>query len=307
MQTLVLTGKDKWMALGLAALGSTMFSAKAVFIKLAYQFDISSIDLMSLRMLFALPFYLLILWLSQRKKIVTPVEKSDAWRIVLYGFLGYYLASYFDFWGLQYVSASMERLILFVYPTLVVIISALFLKKKIRLPEVLAILLTYSGMLLAFFDKIRVGDVQGTVFGGTLIFISALTYAIYLVGSGSLIPKIGTVRFTSLSMMVACTCVIFHNLVLNGELALFQFPWQIYVLALMIATISTVVPSYLISESIKRIGPSEVAITGNIGPISTIILSMIFLREVIGFWQWIGTAIVLFGVSLLSAQKEKAM
>ncbi len=305
MQTLVLTGKDKWMALGLAALGATMFSAKAVFIKLAYQFEISSIDLMSLRMLMALPFYAGILWFSQRNKTVAPIGKHDASRIVLYGFLGYYLASYFDFWGLQYVSASMERLILFVYPTLVVLLSALFLKKKIKLTEALAILLAYSGMLLAFMDKIKIGDVKDTVFGGLLIFVSALTYAIYLIGSGRLIPKFGTVRFTSYSMIVACICVVVHNLAANGELALFHFPWQVYLLALMIATLSTVIPSYLISESIKRIGPSEVAITGNIGPISTIILSMIFLNEVIGFWQWVGTAIVLFGVSLLSANKGK--
>lgn len=305
MQTLTLTNKDKWKALALAGLGATLFSAKAVFIKLAYQFDISSIDLMSLRMLIALPFYAIILWLKQRKKAPAAIEKKDSWRIALYGFLGYYLASYFDFWGLKYVSASMERLILFIYPTLVVILSALFLKKKISGAQVVAILLTYSGMVLAFYDKVKIGDAGNTLFGGNLIFVSALTYAIYLIGSGRLIPKIGTVRFTSLSMLVACVCVVFHNLLLNGQLALFQFAWQIYVLALMIAVFSTVIPSYLISESIKRIGPSEVAITGNIGPISTIILSMIFLNEKIGLLQWAGTAIVLLGVSLLPAQKDK--
>lgn len=305
MQTLTLTNKDKWKALALAGLGATLFSAKAVFIKLAYQFDISSIDLMSLRMLIALPFYAIILWLKQRKKAPAAIEKKDSWRIALYGFLGYYLASYFDFWGLKYVSASMERLILFIYPTLVVILSALFLKKKISGAQVAAILLTYSGMVLAFYDKVKIGDAGNTLFGGNLIFVSALTYAIYLIGSGRLIPKIGTVRFTSLSMLVACVCVVFHNLLLNGQLALFQFAWQIYVLALMIAVFSTVIPSYLISESIKRIGPSEVAITGNIGPISTIILSMIFLNEKIGLLQWAGTAIVLLGVSLLPAQKDK--
>lgn len=305
MQTLTLTNKDKWKALALAGLGATLFSAKAVFIKLAYQFDISSIDLMSLRMLIALPFYAIILWLNQRKKAPAAIEKKHSWRIALYGFLGYYLASYFDFWGLKYVSASMERLILFIYPTLVVILSALFLKKKISGAQVAAILLTYSGMVLAFYDKVKIGDAGNTLFGGNLIFVSALTYAIYLIGSGRLIPKIGTVRFTSLSMLVACVCVVFHNLLLNGQLALFQFAWQIYVLALMIAVFSTVIPSYLISESIKRIGPSEVAITGNIGPISTIILSMIFLNEKIGLLQWAGTAIVLLGVSLLPAQKDK--
>jgi drug/metabolite transporter (DMT)-like permease len=303
MQAVTLTGKEKWVALGLAALGATMFSAKAVFIKLAYQFDISSIDLMSLRMLMALPFYAGILWWTNRKKEPMVITRKDIWRIVLYGIMGYYVASYFDFWGLEYVSASMERLILFIYPTLVVILSAIFTKKKVTKWEVLAIGITYSGMLLAFFDKIKIGGVHETLVGGSLIFVSALTYAIYLIGSGKLIPKFGTVRFTSLSMIVACIAVVFHNLIANGQLALLDFPWQIYTLALMIALISTVIPSFLISEAIKRIGSSEVAITGNIGPISTIILSMIFLHEIIGFWQWAGTAIVLFGVSLLSRRK----
>ncbi|MEQ9378268.1 MAG: DMT family transporter [Imperialibacter sp.] len=303
MQAVTLTGKEKWVALGLAALGATMFSAKAVFIKLAYQFDISSIDLMSLRMLMALPFYAGILWWTNRKKEPMVITRKDVWRIVLYGIMGYYIASYFDFWGLEYVSASMERLILFIYPTLVVILSAIFTKKKVTKWEVLAIGITYSGMLLTFFDKIKIGGVHETLIGGSLIFVSALTYAIYLIGSGRLIPKFGTVRFTSLSMIVACIAVIFHNLIANGQLALLDFPWQIYTLALMIALISTVIPSFLISEAIKRIGSSEVAITGNIGPISTIILSMIFLHEIIGFWQWAGTAIVLFGVSLLSRKK----
>lgn len=304
MHSTTLSSREKWAAIGLAALGATMFSAKAVFIKLAYQFSISSIDLMSLRMLMALPFYAGILWWTNRKKAPLAFTRHLVIRLIAYGFLGYYVASYFDFWGLEYVSASMERLILFIYPTLVVILSAFFAGKKVRLIELIAIVVTYSGMLLAFFDKVQVSGVQETAIGALLIFISALTYAVYLMGSGKLIPKIGTVRFTSLSMMVACAAVVVHNLIANGELALFHFAWQVYVLALMIALISTVIPSFLISESIKRIGASEVAITGNIGPISTIILSMIFLNEVIGFWQWVGTAIVLFGVSLLSRKKS---
>ncbi len=303
MQVVTLSAKEKWAALGLAALGATMFSAKAVFIKLAYQYDISSIDLMSLRMLMALPFYAGILWWTNRKKEKMVIGRRDIWRIILYGTMGYYIASYFDFWGLEYLSASMERLILFIYPTLVVILSAIFIQKKVTKLEILAIAITYSGMLLAFFDKIKVGGLHETLIGGSLIFVSAFTYAIYLIGSGRLIPKFGTVRFTSLSMIVACIMVIIHNLVANGQLALLDFPWQIYMFGFMIAIISTVIPSFLISEAIKRIGSSEVAITGNIGPISTIILSMIFLDEIIGFWQWAGTAIVLFGVSLLSRKK----
>jgi len=301
-----LSGRDKWIALGLAALGATLFSAKAVFIKLAYAYTISAIDLMSLRMLFALPFYAGILWWTNRKKTPLVMGRSEVMKLVFYALMGYYLASYFDFWGLEYVSASMERLILFVYPTLVVIISAVFLKRKIGKLEVIAILVTYSGMVLAFFDKVQIGGWNETLVGGGLIFVSALTYAIYLVGSGKLIPTLGTVRFTSLSMIIACSAVILHNMVANGQLALFDFPWQIYLYGFLIATVSTVAPSFLISEAIKRIGPSEVSITANIGPVSTIILSMIFLHEVIGFWQWMGTAIVLLGVSLLSKNKSKA-
>ncbi|MCK5280115.1 MAG: DMT family transporter, partial [Cyclobacteriaceae bacterium] len=214
---------------------------------------------------------------------------------------GYYIASYFDFYGLQFISASLERLVLFIYPTLVIIISSLALKKKATKVQIYAILITYLGIFVAFADDLSL-ESERLWIGVTSIIFSAFTYAVYLVGSGTLIPKLGSVRFTAYAMTASCLMVILHYSVANTYEVLNQ-SWEVYALGFAMAMASTVIPSFLISEAIKRLGASNFAIYGSLGPISTIILAIIFLGERIDIYQIVGTIVVILGVSIINLKK----
>jgi drug/metabolite transporter (DMT)-like permease len=287
----------------LAISGIVMFSAKAIMVKLSYRFDADVLTVLLLRMVFALPFYLVIAYRSSKNQEGYRMTKRDFISLLALGFIGYYAASYFDFLGLKYISASLERLILFVYPTLVILITWIALQKRPTRIQVFAIILTYGGILLAFADDLEMSG-NGMWKGVIFIFLSAFTYAIYLVGSGSMIPRIGPVRFTSYAMIISCILVIIHYSIMNTTEVLHQ-PWQIYALGFAMAVISTVIPSFLISEAIKRIGASNFAIYGSLGPISTIILAIIFLGERLDFYQIVGTVVVIFGVSIINLKKSQ--
>lgn len=296
------------LAASLVFLGAICFSTKAVIVKLAYRYDIDSLSLLALRMVFSLPFFLLIGYFYQRSKNKQSIEnanitKKDWVNIIGLGIVGYYLASYFDFLGLQYITASLERLILFVYPTLVVLISAIIYRKKITQQQLIALGLTYFGIALAFIDKTVAGQSTNLNLGAVLVFASALSYAVYLVGSGQLLPRIGTIRYTSCVMTVACLAVIIHYLVLV-PFTILSYPWQVYALALLMAVLATVTPAFLISEGIRMIGSSNASIIGSVGPISTIILAYIFLDERLGMYQVLGTILVIGGVLIIALQKK---
>jgi len=278
-----------------------MFSAKAIMVKLGYRYDVDTVTLLLLRMVIALPFYLFISIRETKKQNIYRLSKTDVWSIIGLGFIGYYLASYFDFYGLKFISASLERLILFVYPTLVIIISIIFLRKRATKIQIAAILITYLGIFIAFADDLNFVS-ENLWVGVVSIFLSALTYAFYLVGSGVMIPKLGAVRFTAYAMTVSCVMVIIHYLLTN-TVEVFHQPWEVYALGFGMATISTVIPSFLISEAIRRLGASNFAIYGSIGPISTILLAIIFLGERIDFYQIIGTVVVISGVSIINIKK----
>lgn len=287
----------------LAISGIVMFSAKAVMVKLSYRYDADVLTVLLLRMVFALPFYLFFALRSSRKTEGYQLTKKDIVSLVTLGFVGYYLASYFDFYGLKFISASLERLILFVYPTLVILISMVAVKKRPTKIQVYAIVITYAGIFLAFADDLGFSG-DGLWTGVIFIFLSAFTYAIYLVGSGSMIPRMGSVRFTAYVMTVSCFMVILHYSVTNTTEVLHQ-PWQIYALGLAMAIFSTVVPSFLISEAIRRIGASNFAIYGSLGPISTIILAIIFLGERLDIYQIAGTIVVIGGVGIINLKKAQ--
>jgi len=293
--------ETKSLGVLLAVLGVVLFSAKAIMVKLAYQYDVDSVTLLLFRMLFSLPVYLIIAFLVRPKK-VNEVKKIDYLWLFFFGFIGYYLASYFDFLGLKYIKAGLERIVLFLYPTLVVIISRLFLKTKISRTQIIAIVITYIGVITAFSGELDVSS--NHLFKGViLIFFSALTYAMYLVGSGWLIPKFGVVCFTSYAMIVSTICVLIHySFAQNFDL--FHYPKEVYYLGLGMAILSTVIPSFLVSKSIKIIGSSNFSIIGSIGPISTIILANIFLEETLSIYQVIGTVVVIGGVFLVSKSKK---
>ena len=289
------------IAIILAIFGVVLFSAKAVMVKLAYAYDdIDAVSLLLLRMTFALPFYLIISFI---KKPSHPdlIGKKDYLWLVLFGILGYYLASYLDFLGLEFIKASLERIILFIYPTLVLIISKVFLKKEFTKIQIAAILISYVGILITFWQEISMTG-EHVMLGGVLIFFSALTYASYLVGSGWLIPKFGATTFTSYAMIISCIAVFIHYSLIE-HVDILSFSNEIYYLSLAMALLSTVIPSYLVSAAIKQLGPSNFSIIGSLGPISTIILANIFLDERLTLIQLGGTVIVIIGVLVVSWRK----
>ncbi len=286
--------------------GAVCFSAKAVMVKLSYLHEVDAITVLTLRMLFSLPFYLVILFLNRKKLRETQhsLTRKDWINIGLMGVLGYYLASIFDFVGLEYVTAGLERLILFVYPTLVVLISAVFLKKKIGRVEYLALGLTYCGVFIVFFDDAVVAQ-KNVVLGSLFIFASALTYAFYLVGTGQLTPKLGSVNYTALSMIVSTIAVFLHYALVADVQDLFTNREVVW-LAVNMAVFSTVIPSFLIAEGIRLMGSGPASIVASVGPVSTILLAYVFLGESFGFIQFVGTIFVLGGVLLVSIKKREA-
>lgn len=285
-----------------AILGILLFSAKAVLVKLAYGYSIDHLTLLLFRMVFALPFYVVIAYKYKNSKSDTISTKDYLW-LFLFGFLGYYLASLFDFIGLQYIKAGLERIILFIYPTIVVLLSWLFFKKKLSTQQSLAIFITYVGVLITFWDEI---GLEGTSVykGAFLIFLSAITYASYLVGSGWLIPKFGVLRFTANAMIVSTFCVVVHFLI-QGDYAIFSYPKEVYFISAVMAIFCTLIPSFLVSSAIEKLGANTFSIFGSLGPVSTIVLAFIFLEERISLLQVVGMLIVIGGVSIISKKKEK--
>lgn len=297
------TTKKFWYGIAIGVLGVILFSSKAVMVKIAYKYESDAISILLLRMLFSFPFYVVIAYVYRHKKsAVTLVKKDYAW-VVFFGFIGYYLASYFDFVGLTYIKASLERIILFLYPTVVIILNRLFLKQPITSVQVAAIGITYLGIILAFFDEVAI-TASNSYLGGFFVFLSAITYASYLVGSGWLIPKFGVIKFTAYAMLVSCFCVFIHYAIIS-KIDLFGFSWQVYVLGFLIAVFATVIPSFLVSTSIKMISSSNFAIVAGVGPISTIVLAAIFLNETLTFLQMFGASIVIAGIVLMSLKNEK--
>ena len=282
----------------MAFLGIILFSAKAVIVKLCYQYDpaleLDAITVLGIRMLYALPLYLII-WFFTRSK--NRLDNKSIITVVILGLLGYYVASFFDFKGLKYITATLERLILFVYPTMVVILSRIFLKEVITTKQLISIFITYIGVVIVFFENIIAADFgDGILIGGSLIFLSALTYASYLVGGGWMIKKIGAVRFTNIAMVVACIAVLTHYSIYHHPTEIIQLPSQIHIYGMLMALFCTVIPSFLIMLSIQKIGASKVSIIGSFGPVSTIVLSILFLNETINAYQVIGGLIIIFGV-----------
>lgn len=283
----------KTLGIILGVIGVVFFSAKAVMVKLAYAYDIDPVSLLLFRMLFALPFYIVVALIKRPQNPEKIVKKDYLW-IVFCGFVGYYLASYFDFLGLQYIKASLERIVLFMYPTLVLLISLIFFKIKITRVQGVAIGLTYVGIVVIFWEELEVGEFD-TILGGSLVFVSALTYAIYLTGSGQLIPKFGAITFTSYAMIVSCISIVIHYGIF-GSGSLTGYPLEVYILALCMAFLSTVIPSYLVSGSIKLLGAGNFSMIGSLGPISTIVLANIFLDERLTWVQVLGALIVISGI-----------
>ena len=279
------------------------FSGKAVIIKLAYRHGVDAVTLLALRMLFSAPLFAVLAWWAARGAEVQPLSRPDLWNVALLGFIGYYLASYFDFLGLQYVTAALERLLLFVHPTFVLIISALLFKRRITRRDVFAVALSYVGIGLVFGHDVATQP-GNVVLGSFWVLMSALFYAGYLIGSGRVVHRVGSLRFASYAGLVSCAAVVVHYVVTRDPSLIFTQPAPVYWLALLMAAVSTVLPIVLTSEGIRRIGASHASIIASIGPVATIFLGAWFLAEPITALQLGGAGLVMVGVLAISLQKK---
>ena len=281
-------------------IGSIFFSTKAVIVKFAFsKTQVDAVSLLAVRMLFSLPFYIGAAWFVGRQKENVRLTRSQWLWIVSLGLFGYYLSSLFDFMGLQYISAGLERLILFLYPTFSVLINAALFKVKIPRLQKIALLLTYSGIVLAYIGELAI-DTHNPDFylGSFLIFVCSITFAIYIVGSGRMIPSVGSTKFTTY-VMLSSTLGVFVHFLLAGRYEIVgrssEFIWY----GVLLALIATVIPSFMISEGMKRIGSNNVAIISSIGPVSTILQAHWILGEHIFAAQIVGTVMVVAGVLLI--------
>ena len=297
-----------WLGPALALAGALGFSGKSIFAKLAYAASpsLDAITLVAFRMLFSIPFLLLMLWMARRNEGTRPrvvLSRRDWWTLCWLGFVGYYLASLLDFWGLQYISASLERLILFLNPTIVVVLSAIFFRRPVTRWTIVALVLSYSGIVLVFaHDFSHMPETRALVIGGGLVFASAVSYAIYLVGNGGLIGRLGAPRFTAYGMTISSLFVITQFVVMRPLSALDQ-PTLVYWHMAGIAVFSTVLPMWLTNEAIRMIGSSRVALIGTIGPILTIGLGTVFLAEPITLIQIVGALLVTAGVGVVTLRR----
>lgn len=281
------------------------FSGKAILVKLAYRHEIDSVTLLTLRMIFSLPFFLVNAWIGKYRHKKSGNYEGLSWRdwlnIIALGLSGYYIASLFDFMGLQYITAGLERLILFLYPTMVLLLSSFFLRKAITRTQLGALLLTYAGVAMALLDRAQLGG-NNVMLGAALIFGSGLAYAIYMVGSTKYIVRLGPMRYTSTAMIAASIAIILnHGLVYQWKL--WHYPAEVYWLVLAMAIFATVLPTLLVSEGIRVIGAGNTAIISSIGPVATIFMGYIFLGESFGGWQIPGTLLVMGGVLWISLKK----
>jgi drug/metabolite transporter (DMT)-like permease len=289
----------------LAAAGAIAFSGKAIIVKLSYRYGADAVTIIMLRMLFAWPFFIALgIWAERQTHAREhPLNTRDKLGIAALGFVGYYLSSYLDFLGLQFVSASLERLILYLNPTLVVLLGWLIYKKPVQPIRMLAMVVSYSGVLLVFVHELSFigGDVA---LGSTLVFASASTYALYLLYSGQLVQRIGAMRLVGRASSVACVCCIVQFLLLR-PLSAADVPEQVLWLAILNALLCTVAPVLMVMMAIERIGAALTAQTGMIGPMATITLGVVVLDEPLNLWIGAGTLLVVGGVFLVTKYGEK--
>ncbi len=283
-------------SLALAAAGSIAFSGKAIIVKLAYRYGVDAVTLIMYRMLFALPLFVALAWWAGRGR--PALSRRDLRVIVGLGFSGYYLASFLDFAGLQYISASLERLILYLNPTLVLFLGAVLFKQRVQRRQLVALAVSYAGVLLVFGHEALMSGAPSAL-GALLVLGSAISYAVYLVYSGAEVRRLGALRLTGWATSVACLFCIAQFLLLRPIAAAQVAPAVIW-LSLLNATLCTFAPVLMVMMAIERIGATLTAQTGMIGPLSTILMGVLILGEPFNAWIVAGTALVMSGVWLLS-------
>lgn len=300
------SGAYRAWGIAFALAGTVTFAFRPILIKLGYAASaggqaVSATTLLFLRMTLSLPFFLAMAWWTRGG---APIAGRDWASIVGLGFVGYYLASLLDFLGLQYVSAGIDRLIMFLYPTLVVLLSAVFLGRKATRREVGALLLTYAGIALVLSGQLD-GAPAGRLFafGALLVFAAALCYAVYLVAGGQLVQRIGSLRFTAYTMIVSAMPAIVQFCVLESPAAL-DLPARLWWIAALLAVACTALPVLLVAEALKRIGASRFALIGALGPVTTVVADFLLLEGALSAAQIAGAALVISGVLLVTVKRS---
>jgi len=303
MKTNSLVNRDALTGVIFALLAAVGFSGKAILVKLAYLDGVDAITLLALRMAFSVLFFIgVALWI--RRQHPEPLNLHDRLLVLGLGLIGYYLSSLLDFLGLQFISAGLERLILFLYPTMTVILSALIYRRAIGKKVIAAMALSYAGIALVFLHDVGVKQDGSVVFGSLLVFLSTLSYSSYLVGVGHAVRRIGTTRFTAYAMMVASAASLLQFVVMRPMSAL-NLPVRVYELSIAMAIFSTVLPVFLLSYAIRRVGSGSASLIGSIGPVSTIYMAYLFLHENVSMLQIAGSALVLAGVLIVSLTSKR--
>lgn len=297
------SARHQLIGYAMAALAAIGFSAKAIFAKLVYQDAVDAVTILALRMALSTPFFLVVALHHASQSRLAPLTRKDYASILLLGLLGYYLSSLFDFIGLQYISAGLERLILFLYPTFVVVLSAILFGKPFGHRELSALLLSYAGIAVVFSDQVHLAG-DRLWLGSAFVVASTLTYSAYLIGVGETIARIGTSRFTAYAMLVACAASLLQ-FALTHSLATLSLSIRVYQLTLAMAIFSTVLPVFMLSAAIHRIGSGHTSLIGMLGPVATLFLANLFLDEQLSGQQMSGAALVILGVLSLSLNASK--
>jgi drug/metabolite transporter (DMT)-like permease len=294
---------SKQVGVFLVVLGNVLFSLKGIIVKLIYRYPVEPSTVITLRMLFALPFFLAAAYYIRRRRPELVIERGDWFNFALFALLGYYGASLLNFYGLKYVSAGLERIILFTYPTIVVLLSAIFYRVKVTRTQVIALLLTYLGIAIVFVPSLQHSPGQVTL-GALFVFGSGFSFSIYLVRVGNYIKRFGSIFFSSHVLIIATAMVVVHFF-LFGKWSELRQPVEVYGLFMLLAVFSTAIPIFLISEGIQRLGASNVSILASVGPVATIGLANVFLDEPVTLIQSVGTILVLLGVWLIGNRSVK--
>lgn len=285
--------------LAIAVIGAVLFSTKAVVAKLLYRYHIDAVTLIAFRMLFSLPVFAAVaIW---QMRVGPPLSKQDRWRLVGLGLVGYYLSSFLDFLGLQYISVGLERLILFLTPTFVLLVTALVFKRRIGGAQCAALALSYCGIVLVFVHDLA-GGKGSTVLGSLFVLGSAISYAIYLLFTGEMVQRIGSLRLVAYAMCVSSAACILQFFVLRPASVLIQ-PAPVYWLSLVNGVLCTILPVFMTMIAVQRIGAATASQAGMIGPVSTLFLGALILGEQITAIQLAGTALVIAGIYMLSKKR----
>jgi drug/metabolite transporter (DMT)-like permease len=284
-----------------ALAGTIAFAFRPVLVKLSYEAAlVSATTLLFLRMTLSLPFFLAMAWWFRK---APPLSRGDWVGVVALGFLGYYLASLLDFLALQFIPAGLGRLIMFLYPTIVVVLSFLFLSKKTTKKEILALILTYAGIALALSTRFGVApEHRQFLFGALLAFAAAACYAVYLVTGGEFVKRVGSARFTAYTMIVSTVPAVVQFFLLEPVAAL-SLPAAVWGYAVLLATVVTVLPVFLVAEALKRIGANHFALVGALGPVTTVLADFVLLEGTLTPVQIAGGALVISGVLLVSLKR----